>query len=215
MVRIRRFGVVRTSNVVALWTLVIGLIILVPFAIILAAAGEMTTTDQFGNSFTMTPGPIIIGFLVGIIFYAGFLWVFTAIGLLIYNLVAGFTGGVEMELVQPPQVYVQGPAWGQPPGYPGPSGSPQPTGAYGQSPGAYGQPPTGYSAAPGSSPQPQAAPPPPPATPWGAGEPRPAVEPPSAVEPRPAVERPTYDPAPRWDAPSPPPDEERREPDRS
>jgi hypothetical protein len=201
MVRIRRFGVVRTSNVVALWTLVIGLIILVPFAIILAAAGEMTTTDQFGNTFTMTPGPIIIGFLIGIVFYAGFLWVFTAIGLLIYNLVAGVTGGVEMEMVQPTQVYAPGPAWGQPPGYPASGGGPQP-GGY-QPPGAYGQSQSGYSPAPGGYAQPPAPPPAPPATPW------------PAAEPPPAAERPSYDPAPRWDAPSPPPDEERREPDRS
>jgi hypothetical protein len=201
MVRIRRFGVVRTSNVVALWTLVIGLIFLVPFAIILAAAGEMTTTDQFGNTFTMSPGPVIIGFLIFVVFYAGFLWVFTAIGLLIYNLVAGFTGGVEMELAQAQQVTAVGPAWGQPPAYPAPGGAPppsagyQPPGAYGSAAGAYGQPQTGYAPAPGAQvTQPNA--------------------PPPAVPP-PAAERPSYDPAPRWDAPSSPPDEERRDPDRS
>jgi hypothetical protein len=206
MFRIRRFGVVRSSNIVALWTLVVGLIILVPFAIIIAAAGEMATTDQFGNTFTMSPGPIIVAFLVGIIFYAGFLWVFTAIGLLIYNLVAGFTGGVELELVQPPQVYASGPAWGQPPSYPPAGGAPQPPGAY-QPPAAYGQP--GYPQAPGGYTQPSAPAPAPPATPWGARAPRPTVEPP------PTTERPTYDPAPHWDAPASPPDEERREPDRS
>jgi hypothetical protein len=186
--------------VVALWTLVIGLIILVPFAIILAAAGEMTTTDQFGNTFTMTPGPIIIGFLIGIVFYAGFLWVFTAIGLLIYNLVAGFTGGVEMELAQPPvPAYTAGPTWGQQPGYPAPgAGTYQPPAGSGVQPATY-QPPGA-----GAYGQPPAPPPAPPAAPR-----------PPTYEPPPTAERPSYDPAPRWDAPASPPDEERREPDRS
>jgi hypothetical protein len=207
MVRIRRFGVVRTSNIAALWTLVVGLIILVPFAIILAAAGEMTTTDQFGNQFTMSPGPIIVGFLVGIVIYAGFLWVFTAIGLLIYNLVAGFTGGLEMELEQPPApTYVAGPAWGQPPTSTPPGGAYQPPAGYGQAPGGFapaagwGQPQTPPAAPTAAPPAPTAAPPAPQAAP--------------PYEPPPAAERPTYDPAPRWDAPRPD-DERRGEPDRS
>jgi hypothetical protein len=208
MVRIRRFGVVRTSNVVALWTLVIGLIFLVPFAIILAAAGEMTTTDQFGNTFTMSPGPVIIGFLVFVVFYAGFLWVFTAIGLLIYNLVAGFTGGVEMELAQAPQVYAAGPAWGQPPGYSTPGGSPPPSAVY-QSPGAYGQAqPSPWQTPGGGADQPAAPPPAPPAA-------QPSTAPPPTAQPPPVAGRPSYDPAPRWDAPASPPEDERREPDRS
>ena len=203
MVRIRRFGVVRTSNVVALWTLVIGLIFLVPFAIIVAAAGEMTTTDQFGNTFTMSPGPLIGTFLIGIVFYAGFLWIFTAIGLLIYNLVAGVTGGVEMELVQPPvPAYAPGPAWGQPPASPAVG---TPPGATYQPPGGYGQSQAAYAPTQGGGwGQPPTPPPSPPAAP------HPAAEPP------PMAERPSYDPAPRWDArASTPPDEERREPDRS
>jgi hypothetical protein len=176
MVRIRRFGVVRTSNVVALWTLVVGLIIFIPVAVILAAAGDITTTDQFGNKFTFNGGTAIAGILIGIVFYAGFLWIFTAIGLLIYNLVAGLTGGVEIELFQPaPPAYAAGPAWGQPPSAP-PSGYGTPTG--------YQQPPSGGY-------QPSAPPPAPTADPR-----------PPSYDPAPIAQPPTYDPAPRWEPPT-------------
>lgn len=194
MVRIRRFGVVRTSNIVALWTLVVGLIIFIPVALILAAAGSMTTTDGLGNTYTLDGGATIVGFLIGIIIYAGFLWIFTAIGLLIYNLVAGLTGGVEMELFQPPApAYVPGPAWGQPSagGYGAPGGNP-PSGY--QQPGAYQQP-SSYQQ-PGAYQQPGEYAPsaPPPAPPAGV--------PPQSYDPAPTTERPSYDPAPRWEPPT-------------
>jgi hypothetical protein len=184
MVRIRRFGVVRTSNVVALWTLVVGLIFFIPIAVILAAAGDMTTTDQFGRQFTFNGGAAIAGILIFIVFYAGFLWVFTAIGLLVYNLVAGLTGGVEIELFQPPPpVYVPGPAWGQQPSAP---------------PGGYGTP-TGYQGPPAGGYQPPSAPPAPPAD----ARPR-------SYDPAPMAQPPTYDPAPRWEPPgSTPPQQDR------
>jgi hypothetical protein len=172
MVRIRRFGVVRTSNVVALWTLVTGLIFLIPVAVILAAAGDFTTTDQLGRTYSFNGGTAIVFFLVAIVFYAGFLWVFTAIGLLIYNLVAGLTGGVEIELFQPPPpVYAAGPAWGQPPGNP---------------PGTYTAPSGGY--------QPAAPPPAPPADARAPSyDPAPTAEPPT-YDPAPRWEPPRATP---------------------
>jgi hypothetical protein len=132
MVRIRRFGVVRTSTIVALWTLVAGLLVLIPFAIVVLAVGDLTTTDQFGNEVSFAAGASIIVFLVAIAVYAGFLWLFTAIAILIYNLVAGWVGGVEMELVnvqpQYPQ-YAQYPPQ-QPPPAQYPSQQPQPPGGW-------------------------------------------------------------------------------------
>jgi hypothetical protein len=228
MVRIRRFGVVRTSNIVALWTFVVGLIFLIPFAIIIAAAGNMTTTDQFGRSVSINAGGAIIAFLIGIILYAGFLWVFTAIGLLIYNLVAGFTGGIEVEVErQPAPMAAPGygppgyapPGYGAPPGYAppgyGPPGSTPPGyGPPGSTPPASGQAPgggwTGYASATGSA-VPPAAPPaeppraePPPAPSWTADDTRAMPQEQSAPDRPPTT-------WPRPDTGEARPDEERRE----
>jgi hypothetical protein len=163
MVRIKRFGVVRTSNIVALWTFVFGLIFLIPFAIIVAAAGEMTTTDQFGRSVSVNAGAGIIFFLIGLIIYAGFLWVFTAIGLLIYNLVAGFTGGIEVE-VERDTAPMPAPGYGPPgygaPGYGPPGYAPPGYGAPGSTPPAQQGGWTGYAPGDAVPPAPSASPPP-------------------------------------------------------
>jgi hypothetical protein len=201
--RIRRFGVVRTSNVVAIHTLAVLLLIFIPVALILAAVGPITTEDQFGNPVTMQPGEAIIGFAIFVFVWAGLTWVFTAIRILLYNLVAGMSGGgIEVELFQPPApAYAPGPAWGQQAGAPSAYGSP----ATGQSPAGY-QPPSGYQP---PAYQPPAQQPPP------APQPPPAETQPRSYDPPPTTERPTYDPAPRWEAPGPAPDREDQERDRS
>ena len=56
MYRIRRFGVVRTANVFAILYFLITLIFVIPFALILASAGTITTTDQFGNTVSVGTG---------------------------------------------------------------------------------------------------------------------------------------------------------------
>ncbi|MGH2358224.1 MAG: hypothetical protein ACRDGJ_09460 [Candidatus Limnocylindria bacterium] len=127
MVRIRRFGVIRTANVAALIYLFITLIFVVPFALILAAGGGAPTV----------PGqPDFRG--VGIVFlilipllYAGLGWVFTAVGCLLYNLAARFVGGIEVQVErdQPllPPGWQPAPAWQQAPPVAPPGGQP-PTG---------------------------------------------------------------------------------------
>ena len=110
MVQIRRFGVVRTSNLVAVWTLLIGMLFFIPFALIVAIAGTLTVTDRFGNTAsTGAIAAIAIGLFV-VLFYAAFLWVFTALGLLLYNLAARWTGGVEIELRHPGERQASPPA---------------------------------------------------------------------------------------------------------
>jgi hypothetical protein len=118
MVRIRRFGVVRTSNVVAIHTLAIGLLIWIPVALILAAVGDIPSVDQSGNPITIPASQAIVGLLILVFVWGGLTWIFTAIRALFYNLVAGISGGgIEVELLQPPAPpYAAGPAWGQPPG---------------------------------------------------------------------------------------------------
>ena len=85
--RIRRFGVGQTAKVLGVLYALMGLV-LVP--IFLIAARFSPDGSQFGTSFALAI-PVIYG-IVG--------FIFTAIGCLIYNLVAGWVGGVEIEMDQ-------------------------------------------------------------------------------------------------------------------
>ena len=105
MFRIRRFGVIKTANVVAVIYSLIIAIIFVPIVALVLAFGR----DQ-------APGgavAVIIGGLVVAIAYAIFGWIFTAIACAIYNLAAGWVGGIEVQLerVEPAAA---GPTWGPP-----------------------------------------------------------------------------------------------------
>ena len=111
--RIRRFGVVSTSNVAAVIYLLITLVFVIPFALILAA-GPVTTTDALGRTTSVNIPPLFL--LLIPVLYAGFGWVFTALFCLIYNLAARFTGGAEFQLdgtpsqASAPPPYPPGPA---------------------------------------------------------------------------------------------------------
>ena len=94
--RIRRFGVVSTANVAAMIYLLITLVFVIPFALILWAAGPVTTTDGFGNTTSVSIPPVFV--LLIPLLYAGIGWLFTALFCLIYNLAARFTGGAEFQL---------------------------------------------------------------------------------------------------------------------
>lgn len=107
MYRIKRFSVLKTSTVVALMYMVIVAIFVVPFLLIFAIAG--VSTD--GGPTQGTGLGAILGVAVVAIFgYGLFGWVFAAIACLIYNLVASWIGGIEVQVeiaapAQPP------PAW--------------------------------------------------------------------------------------------------------
>ena len=96
MVRLTRFGVIRTASVAAIVYLIISAIFAIPFALIVSTT-PMTITDQFGRQVTMQLSPVFILFLP--LLYAAFGWVFTAIACLIYNLAAWVAGGIEFEAV--------------------------------------------------------------------------------------------------------------------
>ena len=124
MVRIRRFNVLKTSTVVALMYMVITAIFVVPFFLLFAIVGVAVVP---GESPT---GSVAIGVLVGIVvvvfLYGAIGWVFTAIACEIYNVVAGWVGGIEVEVdrVEPP---TPPPAWmmpGTPPTAPPAAGPP-------------------------------------------------------------------------------------------
>jgi hypothetical protein len=96
MVRLTRFGVVRTASVAAIVYLILTAIICIPAALIVSTT-PMTVTDQFGRTFS-TQGAGIFLLLLPLL-YAAFGWIFTAIACLIYNLAAWITGGIEFEAV--------------------------------------------------------------------------------------------------------------------
>jgi hypothetical protein len=124
MVRIRRFNVVKTATVVALIYVVIVAIFAIPFMLLVGIAGV-----------SMNGGPEVGAGVVGILifsvvialFYGVLGWIFTAIGCAIYNLVAGWIGGIEVEVerVEPPP---PPPAWMAPgSGSPAPPAAPPPS----------------------------------------------------------------------------------------
>jgi hypothetical protein len=116
MVRIRRFGVVKTATVAAVLYFVVTLIFVALFALIVLAAGSSSFSAPGaqvapGLSAGAGAGAILIGGVIIAVIYAIVGWIFTAIACALYNLVAGFTGGIEVELqaVAPPPAV---PTWG-------------------------------------------------------------------------------------------------------
>ncbi len=142
MVRIRRFGVIRTATVAAtmyaviilVGTLLIGL----PITLLAGAAGR--TTGDGGTVAAIVSaglvGTLLFG-LFGAVAYAIVGWIMTAIACVIYNVVAGWVGGIEVQLES--TVAPAAPQWGGPyggyaqggypqaqPGYPQPGYAPGP-----------------------------------------------------------------------------------------
>lgn len=137
MTRIRRFGVVKTATVAAVLYFLISLLFFGIVAIFVLIAGTQfinVPSNQIpGGMFGATAGAMGV-LLAGVIFAAlyGVLgWIFTAIGCLFYNLVAGFTGGVEFQLeLVPPPAAMPATTWtppaAQPPAAPPPAAPTEP-----------------------------------------------------------------------------------------
>lgn len=83
--RIRRFGVGQTAKVLGVLYMLVGLVF-VPFFLLAAMFAPNQAGMGVGFAVAM---PVIYGL-------CGF--VFTAIGCLIYNVVAGWVGGIEIEI---------------------------------------------------------------------------------------------------------------------
>jgi hypothetical protein len=90
--QIRRFGVAQTAKVIGVLYALMG-VILIPVFLVIAMFSP--NEQGFGSGFALAL-PIIYGVM-------GF--VLTAIGCLVYNLVAGWVGGVEVELEGPSTGY--------------------------------------------------------------------------------------------------------------
>ena len=126
MFRIRRFGVVRTATVAALCYLVaFGLLFGIVVVIALAVGpGAMS-------------GALIGGAVAAVLIYALFGWIFTAVACLVYNFVARWAGGIEVEVER------IGPGGGPAAGYPYAAGPAQASGTAPWATSA-GQQPPGY-----------------------------------------------------------------------
>lgn len=119
MFRIRRFGVMKTATVVAVMYMVIVAVFVVPIALI----GLLVAPSQ-GSAAGSTVVSIVIFGVVAIFAYGLIGWVFTALAAAVYNLAAGWVGGIEVqvETVAPPPPL---PAWGATP-QPPPAAAPAP-----------------------------------------------------------------------------------------
>jgi hypothetical protein len=124
MYRIRRFGIVKTATTVAVLYMVVVAVFLVPFLLLFAAAASNLPTGA--TNISVGVGSMVAIGLVAIFGYGLVGWVITAISCALYNLVAGWVGGVEIQLeavAAPPPVPVWGPST-TPPAAPPPPASP-------------------------------------------------------------------------------------------
>jgi transmembrane protein DUF3566 len=122
MVRIRRFGVIRTATVVAVIYALLVIIVFIPVILLLSVAGTTTTTPGLGTvegtglGAIGLVGGLALGLVVALL-YAIVAWIFTAIACLFYNLAARFVGGIEVQVerLDTPPLAPAPAGWGNPP----------------------------------------------------------------------------------------------------
>lgn len=121
MYRIRRFGVMKTATVVAIMYMMIVGVFVIPFALLALLIAPTTGSGGFGSA----SGIVLFG-VVAIFGYGLLGWVFTAVAAAVYNLAAGWVGGIEVQIetVAPPPPM---PAWANPPATPSTQPAPPPT----------------------------------------------------------------------------------------
>lgn len=104
MYTIRRFSVMKTATVVAVMYVVIVGIFIIPFLILAVLFG------RGDGAAAGTVGLLVFGLLAALL-YGVIGWIFTAIACAVYNLAAGWVGGIEVQVDQvtpptAPQVWV-------------------------------------------------------------------------------------------------------------
>ena len=103
MYRVRRIGVISAANVMAAISLVITLTFVLLAALVVLPMGSFPVSLDPANPFdrTRVASGSIIGFLLIVPFvYAAIGWVMGALAALVYNLVARFIGGLQLDLEQ-------------------------------------------------------------------------------------------------------------------
>ena len=106
MYTIRRFSVMKTATVVAVMYVFIVAIFIVPFGILAIAFGRGDSGAGAGVS-------VLVFGLIAAVLYGVVGWVITAIACAVYNLAAGWVGGIEVQVDQsapPPAQQLWAPA---------------------------------------------------------------------------------------------------------
>lgn len=100
--RINKIGVLSVAKMYALMMFVIMLLISVPYGLIMMIFGATLAGAGGGrNSFMAGGGGIVMGLVIMValpIFYGLIGFVAGAIGAFVYNIFAGFIGGIEIEV---------------------------------------------------------------------------------------------------------------------
>jgi hypothetical protein len=123
MVRIRRLGIVRTSNSAAMVYLLLTLVILLIAWAFSNAIGPSSFNDPTTGQTIRFDFPIVLVLVLPLV-YAVIGWLFTALFCVFYNLAAGIAGGIELDLVDerpvaPPAASYVPPSAEPPASYPG------------------------------------------------------------------------------------------------
>lgn len=93
MKRIKSFGVIQTAKVVGIIYFLLGFVVLIPLWLVLTAMGPLMRESD--TPFMPLTGTLLIMIPI---FYGMLGFVITAVGCLIYNLIARWTGGIELEV---------------------------------------------------------------------------------------------------------------------
>ncbi len=89
MKRIKRFGILQTAKVAAVIYFLIAAIVMIPVTLISLTFGE--------EAFAGTPFGGVAFFVFMPFAYAVFAFIFTALGCWVYNSIANWIGGIEIE----------------------------------------------------------------------------------------------------------------------
>jgi hypothetical protein len=105
--RIRRFGIMKTATVAAIMYVIVIAIFFVPATLIVGIASTSGGATNVGGNV----GALIITGIIAALLYGLLGFVVTAVACAVYNLAAGWVGGIEVqvEALQPPQAP---PVWG-------------------------------------------------------------------------------------------------------
>ena len=101
MKRIKRFDPVKTATVLGVFYAFLTAVIFIPLGLIFSAVGSSLPSDTGGFFFPAASG---VMFFLFPILYGVFGFIFGLIGCALYNLIARWTGGVALEIVDEKEV---------------------------------------------------------------------------------------------------------------